>query len=311
MACDFEVFFNMNQYDASTEAALAAFRLIDELECKLSYYLDESEISQLNRSHGHIHIATTELREVLEKAQSIFSATAGAFDITSTPLSEVWGFHQRQGAIPSNEQIEAALKHVDATKIEIADEGIRLTSENLKINLNSIGKGYALDRAAALIAGFQVRDFVIHGGQSSVTARGTESRDEHAPDGNSPGWKIGLSHPYIPNHRLAEITLKNQSLSTSGTARQGFFHQGKRYGHVIDPRTGWPTDHFLSATVICQSAATSDALATAFFVMNLDEIQTYCKSHPEIAAILVVPQSKTGSTSIETFNLNEESLRLF
>jgi thiamine biosynthesis lipoprotein len=107
---------------------------------------------------------------------------------------------------------------------------------------------------------------------------------------------------------LAEVYLRNQALGTSGTARQGFYHQGKRYGHIIDPRTGWPSDRYLSTTAISPSAAVSDALATAFFVMPLESVKTYCDNHPEVSAIIVSenPAAK-GPVAIETFNLIEDS----
>jgi thiamine biosynthesis lipoprotein len=98
-------------------------------------------------------------------------------------------------------------------------------------------------------------------------------------------------------------------LGTSGTGRQGFFHQGKRYGHIIDPRTGWPTNHVLSSTVISPSAALSDALATAFFVMELSEVETYCNAHPEISALLVVPSKAKGKIDLEWFNLSDDQWR--
>ena len=113
----------------------------------------------------------------------------------------------------------------------------------------------------------------------------------------------------MPNCRLAEFKLLNQALGTSGTGRQGFFHQGKRYGHIIDPRTGWPTDHVLSSTVISPSAALSDALATAFFVMKLNEVEDYCKAHPDVAALLVVPSKAKGQIQLEWFNLNDDQWR--
>lgn len=312
MACDFEVFFNLNQYDAATEATLTAFQRIDELEAQLSFYQPESEISSLNRSQGRTLSVSEELRQILTQSEALHQETQGAFDITSTPLSQVWGFRQRNATIPTQQQIDDALETVDASKIKIDESGVRLACDSLQINLNSIGKGYALDQAADLIRGFRIDDFVIHGGQSSVVARGNESKsNSHLNLDEDIGWTVGLSHPYVPNQRLLEISLKNESLSTSGTARQGFFHQGRRYGHILDPRTGWPTDHFLSTTVISPSAATSDALATAFFVMSLDEVTSYCDKHLDVGAILLIRESNSGKVSVETFNIDEASIKRF
>jgi thiamine biosynthesis lipoprotein len=308
MACQFEVFFNLNQYEVATEATLAAFELIDVLEDQLSVYREASEVSELNRSAGVSFGASDLLRDILEQAELLHSSTGGAFDITSTPLSRAWGFQQRQGSIPSEQAIEEALACVDAGKISLTADGVKLGSDT-EINLNSIGKGYALDQAAMTIRGFGAHDFVIHGGQSSVMARGNESKVNISSEQDN-GWTVGLSHPFVPNHRLGEIVLRNQALGTSGTARQGFYHQGRRYGHVIDPRTGWPTDHFLSATVVSQSAATSDALATAFFVMSLEEVQAFCDQHRDVAAVLVLAESSSGPVSVETFNASEDLVQL-
>ncbi len=272
----------------------------------------KAKLADLNQSNGEVFAISPEVRQILELARTLHQKTNGAFDITSSPLSQAWGFHQRQGAVPSQQQIDEAKKSVDAAKIELDDQGARLAAGNLKINLNSIGKGYALDHAASLIRGFQIHDFIIHGGQSSVIARGNESKGASMLESDSGnGWTVGLSHPYVPKKRLLEIALDNECLATSGTARQGFYHQGRRYGHILDPRTGWPTDHFLSATVISPSAAICDALATAFFVMSLEEIQDYVQAHQEISAIIVVPESNSGPVSIETFNVSDEAIKRY
>lgn len=335
MACDFELFFNLNQYDQSGNATATAFELIDRLESQLSVYREDSEVSLMNRTAAESSFSASPIvLELLARSIELHRKTLGAFDVTSTPLSKVWGFNQREAKVPSDEEIAAALQLVDTKQISVDDGKVRFGAAGLSVNFNSIGKGYAIDRAAEAIQEEWVNNFVIHGGQSSVAARGSESIESIAPEQVSeeqsqshsdvdaddekskveaevdsivevaePGWTVGLSHPFVPNHRLAEFTLRNQSLSTSGTARQGFFHKGRRYGHVIDPRTGWPTDHFLSATVICDSTALSDALATAFFVMKLEEVEAFCQEHPEVAAVLVVPKSKSGGVVIETFNL--------
>lgn len=321
MACDFEVFFNLNESDQAADAAMSAFELIDHLESQLSIYQDESEITQLNAEASHGFIAQSNLIELLQTSKTLHLETNGAFDITSTPLSKVWGFFRRNGAIPPQEKIDEALQCVDASAIQIdANENrVSFQKSNLEINLNSIGKGYALDEAASEIFAFGAVNFVIHGGQSSVVARGESTFEadelESVSDGGSGsesnGWNVGLSHPFTPDHRLGQITLRDQALGTSGTARQGFFHQGRRFGHVIDPRTGWPTDHFLSTSVITSSAATADALATAFFVMSIDEVQAYCDQNPEVAAIVLIPRSNSSLVTIETFNIPDETFEIY
>ena len=103
------------------------------------------------------------------------------------------------------------------------------------------------------------------------------------------------------------LVLVNQALGTSGSGTQFFHYQGKRYGHVIDPRTGWPADRVLSATVIAPTAEQADALSTALYVLGLDEARTFCSQHSEIAALLVTASAKAGQIDLYPFNLPESA----
>jgi len=326
MACRFEILLNMRQYQRGPQAVSDGFELLDLLEDQLTIYRDHSEVSQLNRSaKTKATPVETRLFHLLSRAKELHDATGGAFDITSSPLTQLWGFDQRAGAIPGAEQIGQTLEQVGSKflNLDLDSETVSYSNPDLQVNLGGIGKGFAIDRMAELFREREIYDFIVHGGQSSVLARGNQndfsddqktskpsppaaaSEDQSEVDPENTGWIVGLSHPTVPNLRLAEFTLRNQALGTSGTGRQGFFHQGKRYGHIIDPRTGWPTDHVLSSTVISPSAALSDALATAFFVMELNEVETFCRSHPDVAALLVVPGKKKGQIALEWFNLSD------
>jgi thiamine biosynthesis lipoprotein len=172
--------------------------------------------------------------------------------------------------------------------------------------LGGIGKGYALDRGAELLQENGTSDFVFHGGQSSIVARGSRLD----PEQETPGWKVGVNHPLRPEQRLAEITLQDQAIGTSGSRRQSFYHQGKRYGHIIDPRTGWPAQDVYSATVIAPTAATADALSTAFYVMGVENSLSYCEHHPEVAALIVTPAGRSGSIEIHSIGLNDSTCQL-
>jgi thiamine biosynthesis lipoprotein len=103
------------------------------------------------------------------------------------------------------------------------------------------------------------------------------------------GWRIGIAHPLRPEHRLAEILLEDCALATSGSRVQSHRHGGKRYGHIIDPRSGWPADRVLSATVVARTAAEADALSTALFVMGAERASEFCRQRADIAAWLTVP----------------------
>jgi len=301
MACEFELLLNLHQYEQAAASALASFAILDSIEDQMSIYREASELSVVNRIAAKRPYSVDErLFAILQLAQEISAATHGAFDITAGPLSRLWGFHKRQGSVPDRAAIDAALANVGMQHLQLdpATKRVRFAIDELKLDLGGIGKGFAIDLAAESLAAAGIRDFVLPGGQSSVAACGSNFSGEST---EASGWCIGLSHPTVPNCRLAEFQLVDQKLGTSGTQRQGFFFEGRRLGHIIDPRTGWPTDHCLSATVICDRAAVADALATAFFVMEVEEVQTFCDRHSNVATILVYPDARSG-VRLETFN---------
>ncbi len=289
MACDFQIFFELADSRNHGAAAMRAFAEIERLEDCLSVYRPHSELSRINREAAQMPVpVSSEIAQVLSLGLEISAETDGAFDLTATPLSRVWGFHDRRPQVPSNSALVHAQSLVNWRRVILdrSENSVHLSQAGIELNFNSIGKGFAIEKAAEVLGRIGYDRFVIHGGQSSVLARDSSSTAD--------GWLIGLTHPLIPNERVGEIRLHNESLSTSGTARQGFFHGGRRLGHIVDPRTGWPADHHLSVTVVHPDAATSDALATAFFVMQTNEVVNYCAAHPETKALIFLPAIQTN-----------------
>ena len=181
---------------------------------------------------------------------------------------------------------------------------VEFAAEGTEINLNSIGKGYALDRIAAGLVEMGVTDFLCHGGSSSVLARG-ENRAEPGQ-----GWSIGLRHPLEPEKRIADLFLRNRALATAGGGTQSFQHEGVSYSHVINPRTGWPTRGRFTATVLAPTAAEADALATALFVMELAEAEALFSSRPEIAGVLIYAGEGSEGVIISAWGLGENDWHL-
>ena len=336
MACTFEVALNAGQYPEGTDAAVEALELVDRLEDQLTIYRDHSEVSELNR-RANIEPVVVERRlfDLLTLAKELWQQTDGAVDITSGPLSKVWGFYRRAGQMPAQAEIDETLARVGSQHLALdADQqSVHFLRPGMELNLGAIGKGYALDRAAELMQSRGVHDLLIHGGASSVLARGSREADgpkskvqspksqvEASPacdlglgtldSGLKAGWLVALKHPLKPDQRLAEFTLFNQALGTSGSGTQFFHHQGKRYGHILDPRSGWPADQVLSATVIAPSAALADALSTAFYVGGIELARSYCDKHPTIAALLVTPAARAGGIELVSVNLAADQWRL-
>lgn len=306
MACQFELYFNGGQYSNATQAGLEALDRIEQLEDQLSVYRDQSEISHVNRVAAFAPVVVEAgLFGLLSQSLKIHQETCGAFDITASPLSRAWGFFRRAGKFPSEEDLEKARSLVGSRFVALDPEcrSVKFERQGIELSLNSIGKGYALDRAADLLHCQGVNDFMFHGGQSSVLAAGTHAATPEL------GWTIGLQHPLRPELRLAEFFLRNEALATSGTGRQHFHYRGRRYGHILDPRTGVPAEGVYSSTVIARSAAEADALATAFYVLGPDLAQKYCESHAGVGMLIVTPGEKQGSVALHTYGMREDSWR--
>jgi thiamine biosynthesis lipoprotein len=302
MGCLFAVFVDPRRFPGSLPAAADALELVGSLESELTVYSPASHLSEVNRRADREEVTVSaNLAELLRVSLELFAATGGAFDVTAGPLSKVWGFHARRPAVPTAQQIARALECVGSHWLDFDPlrNAVQFRRPGLEINLASIGKGYALDQVARLFGERGISQYMLHGGQSSVLARGCQVGDEAAD-----GWSIGLVHPVFPDQRIGTVRLRDGALGTSGCQRQSLVHAGKRLGHIIDPRTGWPTTHVLSATVLAPSAALADALATAFCVMSLDEVAAYCKWRPDLSALLTVPAEKTPSwPMLHGFNL--------
>jgi thiamine biosynthesis lipoprotein len=286
---------------------MEALEVVAQLERLLSVYKQRSELSVLNRFGGTRAVAIShDTLTLLELARDLHKLTAGAFDITAARLSETWGFSRREGSVPTQAAIEAALQQVGGQYVQTDSQAktARFLREGVQVNPGGIGKGYALDRAIGRLIDQGIENFMIHGGLSSVAARGDR---QHSATGG--GWLVAVKHPWRWEEKLGTLRLRNQALGTSGSGKQFFHFGGQRYSHIIDPRSGWPAQGMMSATVICPSGAVADALATAFFVMGPELSRRFCEQHPQIGSILIYSEPKSGRQRIETCNLTEDTWR--
>lgn len=302
MACTFEVVFNAGQHSEATDAALSAFELIDQLEGQLTIYRQTSEVSRINaRAAGEAVPVEPRLFALLTLAVELHRQTGGAFDIASGRLTKAWGFDRRAGRVPCEEDLAAARADTGSQHLVLdADEGtIEFLRPGVELNLGSIGKGYALDRAAELMAAAGVGNFLWQGGQSSVLARG----DSGAAPGR--GWVVGVRDPLRPSRRLAEITLVDRALATSGASVQFFRQGGKRYGHILDPRSGWPAEGVFSATVVAPTAAEADALATACYVLGVDAALQLARRRGDLGLLIVFPSDTASRVQVAAEGFGE------
>lgn len=281
MACRFEVTLPRRE-KSGVFLANRALEVADRVERQLTVFKETSDISYINRTAAQhpVHLDAS-LWDLLILCRRLHFETGGSFDITSAPMSRCWGFLRRQGRVPEPNEIHETLAIVGSEKMKLDAEArtIRFGRHGVELNFGSIGKGYALDRMAAAMRG-GTDSALLSAGSSSLLAIGSGDRSHG-------GWKVGIRHPFNRHRRLAVLRLRGCAMSTSGSEEQFFEHQGKRYGHIIDPRSGWPAEGVASATVIAASAALSDALATAFYVGGVELAERFCVSNPGVMAIIL------------------------
>jgi thiamine biosynthesis lipoprotein len=314
MSCEFEVRFPAERYREGTGWALEALDLVEALEEQLSYFRAGSELSRINllAAQQPVEVAPP-LFGLLRLAMDLYEQTNGAYDITSAPLWEAWGFARRAGELPAEAQLAEAQSRVGGHLVELDSvrRTVRFSKPGVRINLGSIGKGYALDVCGDRLLALGMADFLLHGGQSSVLARGLQMPPSSETNLRKPdGWEIGVRDPRQPGRRLGVVRLHDRGLGTSGGQFQSFRHRGRRYGHILDPRSGQPAEGVLSVTVVAPTAALADALSTAFFVMGAEPSLEYCRNHPEIGAVLICPAPRGEQIEVHTAGLDSDVLAI-
>jgi len=299
MATLFEVLLPFGSPGAQ-HAAEAALDLIDELEDQLTVFRDHSEVSRLNGTAALSPVEVeNRLFDLLEFAAHITRQTNGAFDIATGTLTKSWGFYRREGRVPTPAERAAAMSRT-GTRFVVLDRErhtVRFLRSGLEINLGGIGKGYALDRAAELLRReWGVSSALLHGGSSSVRAIGT-------PPGHPRGWPVAVRHPWDPDRHLGTLYLADVALGTSAATFQHFDYNGRKLGHVLDPRTGWPAEGVQQVSVLAPTAAEADALSTAFFILGPGPTARFCQSRPDLGVVML----PNGEDEPLTFNLSPQT----
>ena len=303
MACDFSVILNPDPQRKQVIDASDALDLVHAVENKLTVYREQSDLIDLNRQAV---LESTEVDQqlfcLLQASMVIARETSGAFTPAAGQLNRLWRRCRTEKKLPDQEECQNAVRHGNYENIELDESRLtcRITDPQLLLDFSGMGKGEALDRVAAHLDQEQVANYLIHGGHSSILARGSHS--------GRAGWVVGIRHPQSPGKRVGTIEIIDQAFSASGSGVQFFRQGGQRYGHIFDPRSGWPVDHHLSVVVLAPSAAVADALSTAFYVMTTEEVIAYCEAHQDIG-LLLFPQPRPGKR-LEPISINIDSARI-
>ena len=238
-------------------AAFSEFRAVDRL---LSIHREDSDLAKTNNG---LEISA-ELQPVLKQALSIARETEGAFDPTIRPLAELWGFIKKEGyRLPTDAELRNVLPLVDYRQVELKDNILIKGKAGMSIDPGGFGKGYAVDRAIAMLE--------RHGIRNAMVKAGGDTRVIGLPPGQD-HWKILIEDPRKLGRR-ALIKLRHGALSTSGNYENFFEIDGRHYGHLLDPRTGYPIQGIGSCTATAATCMESDAYATAASVLGVTRSQ--------------------------------------
>ncbi|MGE0826784.1 MAG: FAD:protein FMN transferase [Candidatus Binatia bacterium] len=236
------------------------FTAVNELDAQLTTYSAESPVSRLNAQAGHNPMPVPlSVTDVLQLSQRYWRLTNGTFDVTVGPLMQLWRQAATRDEAPLATAIQKTRSLVDSGRIRFLTDGaVFLPRPGMRVDLGGIGKGYALDQLVLTLKQQAVRSALLDFGQSSIWAVGAP------PD--APGWRLLIQQP---NGRPAGvITLRDQALSISASMSQPLAIQGKRYGHVVDPRNGRPIQRDLQACVLAPTAALAEALSKALLILG-------------------------------------------
>jgi FAD:protein FMN transferase len=284
MATRFELVLHGDNATRLCAAGEAALREVERLEAQLSLYRPTSEIARVNAlaAREPVRVSPSVFR-LLQHARQLQAESGGAFDITVAPLVRCWGFMHGTGRVPEPAEIEEARSCCGMTHVILDEQNysVRFDREGVMIDLGAIGKGHAIDCAAETLREAGVTSALLHGGTSTVYGIGAP------PDAN--GWKIAIGPPPGQSPREISVVLRDNALSVSAVWGKCFEADGKKFGHVIDPRTGWPVNNAVQAAVVLHSATETDALSTALLVRGLEGHEAIKRLRPDMRTMVMGP----------------------
>nr|WP_294492898.1 FAD:protein FMN transferase [uncultured Mediterraneibacter sp.] len=287
-------FFAMDTYmtftaygEGAEQALLEAEKEIHMLEEKLSVTDEDSEIYRANHGGGSSVTLSDDTTRVVQFALTMAEETDGALEPTIYPVLTAWGFTTDGNRIPDGEELDSLLERVGYEKAELDGNELYL-QQGTELDLGAVGKGYAGDVAAELLENKGITSAIldIGGNIQTVGLRPDDTK-----------WRIGIRSPYGEG-QLGILSVADCAVVTSGNYERYFTGEdGKQYGHIIDPKTGYPVDNGLaSVTIITDEGKRGDALSTAMFVKGLDQAQEYWQAHQDFDMIMTTEDGEMWIT---------------
>jgi len=242
-----------------------AIEEVIRIEKLISSWDDFSQTSQINRMAGVSPVKVSiELLLLIERTLKISEISNGYFDISFASIDQIWNFTDSISTIPTQLQLEQSVEKINYKNISIdkKDTTIFLLEKGMKIGFGSIGKGYAANRAKMIMVNNGIKSGVVNAG-GDLIAWGTKE--------NNKLWSIGVVDPFNKNETTLWLDVDDMAVVTSGNYEKYLTINGKRYCHIVNPKTGWPVSGLVSVTIMCRDAELADALATTVFVLGLTD----------------------------------------
>jgi thiamine biosynthesis lipoprotein len=281
MGSSFEITVVALDEDFAKESLAIAKKEIIRIENLISSWDQKSETSRINKNAGIGAVEVSkELFDLIFRAQQISKLSSGAFDLTFAAVDKLWNFDGRESEMPNPDALKASVFNIGYQLIELNEQSLTvfLPKKGMKIGFGAIGKGYAADSAKQLLVERGVLGGIINA-SGDMNTWGTK------PDGSS--WTIGIVNPMNNKKVFSWFSLEHNAVVTSGDYEKFTQINGRRYSHIIDPRTGIPSQGIVSCTIFAGKAELADAIATAIFVMGVESGLFLIDQLPDIEAILI------------------------
>ena len=262
MGSDFEITIVEKNDSEANRLIDIAIKEISRIESLISSWDKNSQTTLINYNSGIKPVKVdTELFNLISRSIKVSNLSQGAFDISYASLDKVWFFDKKMQKMPSDDQIANSVAKVGFENIILneKEETVFLKLKGMKIGFGAIGKGYAADRAKEILIKNNVKSGIINA-SGDLTAWGQK------PSGED--WMVAIVNPLNKTKVFSWLPIKNKSIVTSGNYERFINFDGKSYSHIIDPRTGYPSQGILSVTIVTENAELADALATSVFVLG-------------------------------------------
>ncbi|MBC2436111.1 FAD:protein FMN transferase [Clostridium saccharobutylicum] len=301
---------NLRAYGANANNAIEkSIERLNNIDDKMSAFKENSEISKINSKAGiSMETVSKDTYYVIKKAVKYSKILEGTFDPTIRPLVSLWNIGKGDEKIPGKYQIEERLKLVNYNDVILDDNNSSIMLKKIKqaLDVGGIAKGFAADEVRDIFYKYKIKSALIDLG-GNIFALGSKENGEP--------WRVGIQNPFEPRgEHIGILNVKNKSVVTSGNYERYFIKDGKRFHHILDPRTGYPSQSkIISATIISDNSIDGDGLSTGVYILGVDKAIDIIERMNGIEAIFITEDKKiytTSGVSDEIFTLTNNEFSI-